>query len=73
MRIRRVTDHEVVDRDDHVALEGPLEIFVEGAPFAVVMRTPGADAELAIGFLFSEGVVRTAADLTEVTQTSGSD
>jgi FdhD protein len=30
------------------------------------MRTPGDDAALAAGFLFSEGVVRTAADITEV-------
>ena len=33
---------------DDVAVEEPLEIRVEGAPLAVVMRTPGHDEELAV-------------------------
>jgi FdhD protein len=41
---------------DELAVEEPLEIRVNGRPIAVTMRTPGHDEELAIGFLFSEGV-----------------
>lgn len=48
---------------DHLAHEEPLEISVGGASLAVVMRTPGDDEELALGFLVTEGVVR---DLSEV-------
>jgi len=44
-------------RADTLAVEEPLEIRVGGAPLAVTMRTPGADVELAAGFLVSEGVV----------------
>jgi FdhD protein len=50
--------------EDEVAVEEPLEIRVDGAPLAVTMRTPGHDDELALGFLFGEGLiegVRTAA------------
>jgi FdhD protein len=48
---------------DFVAVEEPLEVRVNGAPFAVVMRTPGADRDLAAGFLLAEDVVRTADEL----------
>ncbi len=52
-------------RRDALAGEEPLEIRVNGAPLAVTMRTPGADYELAAGFLVSEGVVRRASDFAE--------
>jgi FdhD protein len=42
---------------DRVAVEEPLEIRVAGEPVAVTMRTPGADEELALGFLFGEGLI----------------
>ena len=42
---------------DEVAVEEPLEIRVDGAPLAITMRTPGEDEELALGFLFGEGLI----------------
>ena len=52
-----VRDGEIPDR---VAVEEPLEIRVDGEPLAVTMRTPGHDEELALGFLFGEGLIETA-------------
>jgi FdhD protein len=52
--------------DDLAAVEEPLEIRLHGTPFAVIMRTPGEDRALAAGFLLSEDVVRTAADVGAV-------
>jgi FdhD protein len=49
-----------VERDgerDAVAIEEPLEIRVDGRPLSVTMRTPGHDEELALGFLFGEGLI----------------
>ncbi|HUK33926.1 MAG TPA: formate dehydrogenase accessory sulfurtransferase FdhD, partial [Vicinamibacterales bacterium] len=45
------------------ATEEPLEVRLHDKPFAVIMRTPGADRELAAGFLLSEGVLKHADDL----------
>ncbi len=43
--------------DDQVAIEDPLEIRVDGSPLVVTMRTPGHDEELALGFLYGEGLI----------------
>jgi FdhD protein len=43
--------------EDAVAVEEPLEIRVDGEPLAVTMRTPGHDEELALGFLYTEGLI----------------
>jgi FdhD protein len=42
---------------DAVAIEEPLEIRVSGVALAVAMRTPGHDEELALGFLYGEGLI----------------
>ena len=43
--------------EDEVAVEEPLEIRVDGRALAVTMRTPGDDEDLALGFLFGEGLI----------------
>jgi FdhD protein len=48
---------------DQLAVEEPLQLRVDTAPFVVTMRTPGNDDELAAGFLFTEGVIQTRRDL----------
>ena len=48
--------------DDEVAVEEPLEIRVGGRSLAVTMRTPGHDEELALGFLYGEGLIDAARD-----------
>jgi FdhD protein len=51
-------------RPDTLAAEEPLEIRVDGRPLAVTMRTPGDDLDLAHGFLLTEGVIRSGADVS---------
>jgi FdhD protein len=52
--------------DDEVAIEEPLEIRVAGDALSVTMRTPGADRELALGFLFAEGIIQSIDDVGSV-------
>ncbi|XVU25430.1 formate dehydrogenase accessory sulfurtransferase FdhD [Actinoplanes sp. CA-054009] len=60
-------------RPDDLAAEEPLEIRVRKEPLAVTMRTPGQDIDLAMGFLLSEGVIRTAADVVTAQLCAGTD
>ncbi len=53
-------------RVEAVAREEPLELRVRGAPFAVLLRTPGRERDLVAGFLAAEDVVRGAEDLLAV-------
>jgi FdhD protein len=50
---------------DHVAVEEPLEIRVNGEAVAVTMRTPGHDEELVLGFCLSEGITPRSARLPD--------
>jgi FdhD protein len=60
--------------DDSLAVEEPLEIrlgFREKGKFvhravSITMRTPGDDFELAAGFLFTEGIVKSPADIVKI-------
>ncbi len=57
-----------ITQQDRVANEEPMEIRVAGRSLAVLMRTPGADRELTAGFLCSEGLVRTAEQILDITR-----
>jgi len=65
--VRRVAGGAVQPAaDDDVVVEEPLEIRAAGDTLAVTMRTPGHDRELAIGFLFAEGVIASRDDVSRV-------
>ncbi len=64
----RVGEEEKTRADDQLAAEEPLELRLGGEALTVMMRTPGHDAELALGFLFGEGIIRRRADVTATTQ-----
>nr|MBA2443448.1 formate dehydrogenase accessory sulfurtransferase FdhD [Rubrobacter sp.] len=69
-RIRVVEDGKVRRRPDTLATEEPMETrLVTGGStqtVAVTMRTPGADFELAAGFLYGEGIVTSTEDIKRI-------
>src|SRR5947199_989502 len=63
VEVTRVRGGARTTASDRAATEEPLEVRLHGRPFAVIMRTPGADRELAAGFLLAERVITSADDL----------
>jgi FdhD protein len=70
--VRRIEDVSAPeDRTDVLAVEAPLEIRL-GFPdsthkaISITMRTPGEDGELAVGFLFTEGIVKSPDQIKQI-------
>lgn len=51
---------------DIIAVEEPLQVVVDGRPLAVLMRTPGDDEILVIGFLLTEGIIETISQVRSI-------
>lgn len=72
--VSKVSGDERISRQDSVAVEEPLEIQITqpsatGAAarsVSITMRTPGDDADLAVGFLYTEGIIRDGDQLASV-------
>jgi FdhD protein len=58
--------HDGAEALDAVAVEEPLEIRIDGEAIATTMRTPGSDQDLALGFLFGEGIVAGISDVSAI-------
>lgn len=63
LKVEAFAGDAAASKDDLVAHEEPLEIQIQGVSCAVVMRTPGDDEDLAIGFLISERVIASIDDV----------
>ncbi len=76
--IKRINNSTIVDAQDVLAVEEPLEIRLAYGnndsrhikSISVTMRTPGHDTELAVGFLFTEGILKSPTDTGNITTIS---
>lgn len=72
--VNKISGNSAKALDDRVAVEEPLEIRLgyatpkgrTAASVSITMRTPGNDAELAAGFLYSESIVRGSQDIAAI-------
>ncbi len=65
-RTSRFKDNHLFPAEYHLAVEELLEIYIADAPYAVIMRLPGDDLNLAAGFCFSEGIIKSRDDLVTI-------
>src|SRR5688572_29475195 len=65
-RITKITADGTTPSDDELAVEEPLEIRLGDRPLSVTLRTPGDDLDLAAGFVVSESVVRSPAEIGSI-------
>jgi FdhD protein len=72
-RVTHLTAEKAITRPETLVVEEPLEIRIDGAAVTVTMRTPGADIELAQGFLLTEGVIFGRDDIHSIRYCAGRD
>src|SRR5512146_3332254 len=65
-RVQEWREGEVSAADDYLVGEEPLEIRLGDEPLSVTMRAPRHDAELAAGFVFTEGLIRSREQLAAI-------
>lgn len=75
---RRITTVRIRDgrlhrgrKGDHLAVEEPLDIRLNGRPLSMTMRTPGHDTELVHGLLHAEGRITSREDISEARYCDG--
>ena len=65
-RVIRYLDGRAQSAEDDLVAEHPIEIRLHGTPLAVLMCSPGLEAELALGFALTEGILLSPDELTGV-------
>ena len=73
IKVKKITATSSIEANDFLAIEEPLEIQLawkedgieKQKSISITMRTPGHDVDLAIGFLFTEGIIQSPQQITE--------
>lgn len=72
-RVTHWQGQEQQQREDALTVEEPFEVRIGSRSVAMIMRTPGHDAELALGFLFSEGIIQSADEVLTIKDATDAD
>jgi FdhD protein len=56
-----------------LAIEEPLQFCLNGSPISITLPSPGSDLDLAVGFLFTEGIISDVRQMLSMRAESGED
>jgi len=73
INVKRYVKNEAWEQKDLIVKEHRANIFVNGEPYISLMCLPEYYDELAVGFLFSEGVIGSYEDVVDINSTSKGD
>jgi len=65
-RTSRFKDNGISTAENNLAVEELLEIYIDDSPYAITMRLPGDDINLAAGFCFTEGIIESSDDVMSI-------
>ena len=57
-------ESESIKVTEQVAVEEPLEIYIDNVPFYMTMRLPGEEVALALGLCFTDGLITSMDDVS---------
>lgn len=71
VNVKQVTDNSIVNINDKVCVEAPLSISIidpenNEHSLGITMRTPGDDENLALGLIYSEGLINSNDDIKRI-------
>ena len=73
VRVQTIEKGFSSQRSDLLAIEEPLQFCLNGSPISITMRSPGSDLDLAVGFLFTEGIITDVRQILSMRAESGED
>jgi FdhD protein len=73
VRVQTIEKGFSSQRSDLLAIEEPLQFCLNGSPISITMRSPGSDLDLAVGFLFTEGMITDVRQILSMRAESGED
>ncbi|MBT3654360.1 MAG: formate dehydrogenase accessory sulfurtransferase FdhD [Euryarchaeota archaeon] len=77
VNVKQVTDLSIMNMNDDVCIESPLSISIidsqtEEHSLGITMRTPGDDENLALGLIYSEGIINSFNDIKKIISSNNS-
>ena len=65
-KIKRLKEDRVEELEDYIAVESPINIYVNNRRFVMIFASPQLLKELAVGHLVAEGIINSIEDISQI-------